>query len=108
MEIWNLVFTQFDLQDGELIPLPQTNIDTGMGLECITSVITGAQDAYSSPLFLPIIERLVELSGVEHRDERSVEQRIIADHLRYINFANADCHPPANQCAGYAVKTMTR
>lgn len=108
MEIWNLVFTQFDLQDGVLTPLPQKNIDTGMGLERITTVVSGAQDAYSTELFQPVIRRLVELSGVEYDDIRSVEQRIIADHVRAVTFAITDGIAPANDGAGYVVKMLIR
>jgi len=108
VEIWNLVFTQFNLQDGELTPLPQTNIDTGMGLERTTAVVTGARDAYSTELFLPIIRRIEELSGVPYRDVESVEHRIIADHTRSITFAIADGIPPANDGAGYVIKMLIR
>ena len=108
MEIWNLVFTQYNLQDGVLTPLPQTNIDTGMGLERITSVMTGASDAYSTPLFLPIIERLAEISGVPYRDAESVQHRIIADHVRAVTFSITDGIAPANDGAGYVIKMLIR
>lgn len=108
MEIWNLVFTQYDLENGELTPLPQTNIDTGMGLERITSVITGAKDAYSTPLFLPVIERISELSGVAYRDTESVSHRIIADHVRAVTFSVTDGIAPANDGAGYVIKMLIR
>src|SRR5699024_9851796 len=96
LEIWNLVFTQFNLDDGELTPLPQKNIDTGMGLERITSVIGETTDAYSTPLFLPIIEKISELTGVPYRDIESVGHRIIADHARAVTFAISDGIRPAN------------
>jgi alanyl-tRNA synthetase len=66
IEIWNLVFTQYDLHDSVLTPLPQKNIDTGGGLERFATVISGAQDAYATELFQPTIRRLVELSGVPY------------------------------------------
>ncbi len=108
MEIWNLVFTQFDLQDGVLKPLPQQNIDTGMGLERMATVVTGARDAYATELFQPAIRLLEELSGVEYQDIESVPHRIIADHVRSISFAIADGIPPANDGAGYVVKMLIR
>ena len=108
MEVWNLVFTQFDLQDGVLTPLPQKNIDTGMGLERMATVVTGARDAYATELFQPAIRLLEELSGVEYRDLESVPHRIIADHVRSVTFAIADGIPPANDGAGYVVKMLVR
>src|SRR5690625_3912271 len=108
MEIWNLVSTQFNLQDGELTPLPQTDIDTGMGLERITTVMTGARDAYGTPLFSPLIDRITELSGVPYRDTESVAHRIIADHVRAVTFAITDGILPANDGAGYVIKMLLR
>src|SRR5690554_5565532 len=108
VEIWNLVFTQYNLQDGELTPLPQKNIDTGMGLERITAVITGAPDAYSTGLFTPIIRRIEEYSGVPYEGSDSVAHRVIADHVRSITFAITDGVPPANDGAGYVVKMLIR
>ncbi|HEX7004071.1 MAG TPA: alanine--tRNA ligase [Trueperaceae bacterium] len=108
VEIWNLVFTQFNLQDGLLSPLPQQNIDTGMGLERITTVVTGARDAYATELFQPTIRRLVELSGVPYRDLESVPHRIIADHVRAVSFAIADGIMPANDGPGYVIKMLIR
>jgi alanyl-tRNA synthetase len=108
IEIWNLVFTQFNLQDGELMPLPQQNIDTGMGLERITTVVGGARDAYETELFQPTIRRLVELSGVPYRDLESVAHRIVADHVRATSFAIADGILPANDGAGYVIKMLIR
>lgn len=108
MEVWNLVFTQYDLEGGVLTPLPQKNIDTGMGLERLATVVTGAPDAYSTELFMPVIRLLEELSGKRYEDVKSVEHRIIADHVRAVTFAIADGVPPANDGAGYVVKMLIR
>ncbi len=109
IEIWNLVFTQFDLQpDGELKPLPQKNIDTGMGLERLVTLVSGAPDAYATSLFQPIIQRIVKLSGVPYEDLGSIHHRVIADHLRAVTFAICDGIPPANDGAGYVIKMLTR
>ncbi len=108
MEIWNLVFTQFDLNDGVLTPLPQKNIDTGMGLERLATVVSGVNDAYATGLFMPVIRLLEELSGQPYQDVKSVEQRIIADHVRAVTFAIADGVPPANDGAGYVIKMLIR
>ena len=108
MEIWNLVFTQFDLEDGDLKPLPQQNIDTGMGLERLTTVVIGAQDAYATESFQPTVRKLVELTGKPYEDIKSVEQRIVADHMRSITLAITDGILPANDGAGYVIKMLIR
>ncbi|MFA7460879.1 MAG: alanine--tRNA ligase [Trueperaceae bacterium] len=108
MEIWNLVFTQYDLNDGVLTPLPQQNIDTGMGLERLATVVSGAKDAYATELFMPVIRRLVEASGRPYEDVKSVQHRIIADHVRAVTFCIADGVPPANDGAGYVIKMLIR
>ncbi len=108
LEVWNLVFTQFDLQDGVLKPLPQKNIDTGAGLERLAAVMAGAQDAYGTDLMLPIIERIVEATGLPYRDLKSVGHRIIADHARSISMCIADGILPANDGAGYVIKMLLR
>ncbi len=108
MEFWNLVFTQFNLQDGVLTPLPNKNIDTGMGLERITTLLSSAKDAYGTDLFQPIIRRLVELSGVPYGDIDSVQHRIIADHVRSVSMCITDGILPANDGAGYVIKMLIR
>lgn len=108
MEIWNLVFTQFDLEDGVLNPLPNKNIDTGMGFERLVTVMTGAKDAYATELFQPVIRRIVSLTGHPYEDLKSVQHRIIADHMRSISFAITDGILPANEGAGYVIKMLIR
>jgi alanyl-tRNA synthetase len=108
MEVWNLVFTQFDLVDGELRPLPMQNIDTGMGFERLASVVTGAVDAYATELFQPSIRRLVEASGVPYRDLESVPHRIVADHVRSVTMCIADGILPTNDGPGYVIKMLIR
>ena len=108
MEFWNLVFTQFNLQDGVLTPLPSKNIDTGGGLERFATILSGAQDAYGTELFQPVIRRLVELSGVPYEDIESVQHRIIADHVRSVSMCITDGILPANDGAGYVIKMLIR
>ncbi len=108
MEIWNLVFTQYDLENGVLTPLPQKNIDTGGGFERFVSVLAGAKDAYDTELFGPTIRKLVELSSVPYNDLGSVSHRVIADHMRSVTFAITDGILPANDGAGYVVKMLIR
>ena len=108
LEVWNLVFTQFDLKEGELKPLPQKNIDTGMGFERLVAVVSDSRDAYDSVLFAPVMNRLTDLSGQPYQDLESVEQRIIADHVRTVTFAIGDGILPANDGAGYVIKMLIR
>lgn len=109
IEVWNLVFTQFDRRDGgELAPLPQKNIDTGLGFERLAAVMTGAPDAYATALFQPTIQRVAELSGVPYRGVESVSHRVIADHLRAVVFAVTDGVLPANDGPGYVIKMLLR
>jgi alanyl-tRNA synthetase len=108
LEIWNLVFTQFNLVDGELIPLPQKNIDTGMGFERVATLMSQAKDAYGTELFQPTIQRLVKLSGVPYDDMASVPQRIIADHSRSVTMCIADGILPDSDGAGYVIRMLIR
>ena len=108
IEIWNLVFTQFNLEQGVLTPLPQKNIDTGGGLERFATVISGAKDAYGTELFQPVVRRLSEISGVPYEDILSVQHRIIADHVRSVSMCIADGILPANDGAGYVIKMLIR
>ncbi len=109
VEFWNLVFTQFDRRDGgELVPLPQKNIDTGLGFERLVAMLTGKEDAYATELFQPTIRRLTALTGVPYEGPTSVSHRVIADHLRAVAFAITDGVLPANDGAGYVVKMLIR
>ncbi len=108
MEIWNLVFTQYDLVEGELRPLPMQNIDTGMGFERLASVVTGAHDAYGTELFGPSIRLIEQASNQPYRDLESVEHRIIADHARSVTMCITDGVLPANDGAGYVIKMLIR
>ncbi|MCC6311986.1 MAG: alanine--tRNA ligase [Trueperaceae bacterium] len=109
IEFWNLVFTQFDRRDGgHLEPLPQKNIDTGLGFERLVAVMTGLEDAYATELFQPTIRRVSALSGVPYAGKASVSHRVIADHLRAVAFAITDGVLPANDGAGYVVKMLVR
>jgi len=109
IEVWNLVFTQFDRRDGgALEPLPQRNIDTGLGFERLAAVMTGLEDAYATELFQPTIRRVAALSGAPYRGVASVSHRVIADHLRAVTFAITDGVLPANDGPGYVVKMLLR
>ena len=111
MEIWNLVFTQFDKQkDGSLPLLPHKNIDTGMGLERLASVIQGVDTDYETDLFTPMIEHTCKRAGITYgnnaRDDMAA--RVIADHVRSVAFMLADGVLPSNDGPGYVLRRLLR
>ncbi len=103
-EVWNLVFTQFNRKEGgDLEPLPNKNIDTGMGLERLCAVIQGVESNFETDLFVPIIKAIKKNISA---DLSSAEQRIIADHIRAAVFAISDGIIPSNKERGSVVKTL--
>jgi alanyl-tRNA synthetase len=111
LEIWNLVFMQFDRDaDGELHPLPAPSIDTGAGLERIASVMQGVGSNYETDLFVPLIERAVEVVGVrpEAGSPQEGSYRVIADHARASAFLLADGVYPSNEGRGYVLRRIMR
>ncbi|MCL2000697.1 MAG: alanine--tRNA ligase [Planctomycetes bacterium] len=111
VEIWNLVFTQFDRQpDGTLQPLPQKNIDTGMGLERMAACMQGAATNMDIDIFQPIVARIAEESGREYgaKQQDDLLMRRIADHIRAITFCIGDGVLPANSHRGYILKRLLR
>ncbi|MBQ9358117.1 MAG: alanine--tRNA ligase [Abditibacteriota bacterium] len=112
VEIWNLVFTQFDRRDGgELVPLPFRNIDTGMGLERATAVLNGFASNYDTDLFMPIIRQIEQLCGRKYKagnpqDDRCF--RVISDHIRSAVFAMSDGVMPSNAGRGYVLRRLIR
>lgn len=111
LEVWNLVFMQFEAQaDGSLIPLPRPSVDTGMGLERVTSILQGVDNNYDTDLFLPIMHRTRELLGHDEAAMRAylVPYRVIADHSRAIAFLVADGVLPGNEGRSYALRLILR
>jgi len=111
LEIWNLVFMQFEAQaDGTLLPLPRPSVDTGMGLERVTSILQGVDNNYDTDLFLPIMQRARELLGHDEATMRAnlVPYRVIADHSRAIAFLIADGVLPGNEGRNYALRLILR
>jgi alanyl-tRNA synthetase len=109
IEIWNLVFTQFDQQPGgERIALPNPSIDTGMGLERIAAVLQGKHDNYDIDLFRALILASAEASGVAADGPQAVSHRVIADHLRASAFLIADGVLPSKEGRGYVLRRIMR
>ncbi len=110
LEIWNLVFMQYDSdENGRLTPLPKPSIDTGMGLERITSVVQGVNSNFDTDLIRPIIGRIEEISGQKYYpDERGFPHRVIADHARACTFLISDGVLPSNEGRGYVLRRILR
>jgi len=109
VEIWNLVFMQFDQQaGGERISLPRPSIDTGMGLERIAAVLQGVHDNYDTDTFKALIEQSGELTHSATDGEHKASHRVIADHLRSSGFLIADGVLPANEGRGYVLRRIMR
>ena len=109
VEIWNLVFMQYEqLPGGKRIALPNPSIDTGMGLERIAAVLQGTHDNYEIDLFKALIAASVDLTGVPATGEHKPSHRIIADHLRASSFLVADGVLPSNEGRGYVLRRIMR
>ncbi len=111
LEIWNLVFMQFDRSaDGTLTPLPKPSVDTGAGLERIAAVMQGEDDNFHTDVFRPLIERAGDLVGIPY--DRSAENRasyrVLADHARAVSFLLADGVYPGNEGRGYVLRRILR
>ncbi|PJK31492.1 alanine--tRNA ligase [Minwuia thermotolerans] len=109
IEIWNLVFMQFDQRsDGERIELPRPSIDTGMGLERVTATLNGTHDNYATDLLRNLIEQSAHFSNTEPDGGGAVHHRVIADHLRASAFLIADGVLPSNEGRGYVLRRIMR
>ncbi len=111
LEIWNLVFSEFNhTPQGTYEPLPHQNIDTGMGLERMVSIIQDAPTNFETDLFLPIIAKVEELSGKKYGiDKQSdISFKVIADHIRSLAFAIGDGALPSNEGRGYVLRRLLR
>ncbi len=110
-EVWNLVFTQYDRRDGGVLePLPRKNIDTGMGMERITSVLQGVPTSFDTDLVAPIVRGVAEVADrrYEPETESGVRMRRIADHVRALAFCITDGVLPANEGRGYVLRRLLR
>src|SRR5436853_2248575 len=132
IEIWNLVFIQFNANpDGSFVPLPQRHVDTGMGFERVTAIIQGTKDLtdfsgttsnYETDVFRPIFDELEKLSGKKYgstipkeksageneQEKIDIAFRVIADHIRTLSFAIADGIAPSNEGRGYVLRRVLR
>ena len=108
VEIWNLVFTQFNRKDdASLEPLPNKNIDTGMGLERLAAVMQGKQNNFETELFQPIIQEIKRYAEIKPADENKLLYAI-SDHLRAVVFSIYDGITPSNEGRGYIVRKIVR
>ncbi|MBP1047488.1 alanine--tRNA ligase [Enterococcus sp. BWM-S5] len=112
LEIWNLVFSEFNHQaDGSYEPLPHKNIDTGMGLERMVSIIQDAPTNFETDLFMPIIHEVEKLSKhVKYGEspQTDISFKVIADHIRALSFAIGDGAVPSNEGRGYVLRRLLR
>lgn len=112
LEIWNLVFSEFNHKpDGTYEPLPHKNIDTGMGLERMVSIVQNAPTNFETDLFLPIIKQVEDLSGhFQYGDnaQTDISFKVIADHIRALSFAIGDGALPSNEGRGYVLRRLLR
>ncbi|HDY9445693.1 TPA: alanine--tRNA ligase [Staphylococcus argenteus] len=111
LEVWNLVFSEFNHnKDHSYTPLPNKNIDTGMGLERMASVSQNVRTNYETDLFMPIMNEIEKVSGKQYlvNSEQDVAFKVIADHIRTIAFAISDGALPANEGRGYVLRRLLR
>lgn len=111
LEVWNVVFSQYNHNpDGTYTELPAKNIDTGMGLERIVSVLQDVPTNFDTDLFLPIIRNIEEISGEKYGvdKEKDVAFKVIADHIRTVVFAISDGALPSNEGRGYILRRLIR
>jgi alanyl-tRNA synthetase len=113
VEIWNLVFMQFDAKpDGELVPLPAPSVDTGAGLERNLAVLQGVSSSWEIDAFAPLIAAAESVTGIEYGGfpggERDISLRILAEHGRTMTFLVADGVVPSNEERGYVLRRIIR
>lgn len=111
IEIWNLVFMQYNRKsDGSLEKLPDTHVDTGMGLERLAMVLQGKQSNYDTDLFQSLIQHVAKTAAVTYGKNEKIDiaLRVICDHIRAISFSIADGQLPSNNGAGYVIRRILR
>lgn len=111
IEIWNLVFMQFNRKaNGSLEPLPANHVDTGMGFERLCMILQGKQSNYDTDIFQPTIQKIASMAGKRYgeSEKEDIAMRVVADHLRAIAFSIADGQLPSNVKAGYVIRRILR
>ncbi|MCD6420295.1 MAG: alanine--tRNA ligase [Synergistetes bacterium] len=111
LELWNLVFMQYNRkEDGTLEPLPKKNIDTGMGLERLASVLQDKPSDFETDLIFPIIEYTSELAGIKYGSSAATDEafKVVADHIRAVVFMASDGIVPSNEGRGYIFRRLVR
>jgi alanyl-tRNA synthetase len=107
IEIWNLVFMQFDRSaDGEMLPLPKPSVDTGLGLERVAAIMQGVHSNYQIDLFANLIQAVADTLGVDNNGDSSLN--VIADHIRACSFLIVDGVLPGNEGRGYVLRRIIR
>ena len=107
IEIWNLVFMQFDRSaDGEMLPLPKPSVDTGMGLERVAAIMQGVHSNYQIDMFANLIQAVADTLGVDNNGDSSLN--VIADHIRACSFLIVDGVLPGNEGRGYVLRRIIR
>ena len=108
IEIWNLVFMQFEQTADERLSLPKPSIDTGMGLERIAAVLQGKHDNYDIDLMRTLVQASADISNTDVDGDKNVSHRVVADHLRASSFLIADGVLPSNEGRGYVLRRIMR
>ncbi len=113
VEIWNLVFIQFNRnENGELEPLAQKFVDTGMGFERVCAILQNVKSNYDTDIFLPLLGEIQRLTGVIYTTsldkQTDIAMRVIADHIRALSFAIADGVSPGNEGRNYVIRRILR
>lgn len=112
LEIWNLVFMEYDRQpNGEFVPLKQTGVDTGMGLERLCSIMQDTDSVFETDLFSPLIQKIEELTKIKYKTaspEQKAAFKVLCDHTRAIAFTIADGAIPSNEGRGYVLRKIIR
>src|SRR5438093_2505556 len=111
IEVWNNVFMEFERSaDGTLTPLPAPSIDTGMGLERVTSVMQGKESNYDTDVFQPLLRRIGEIARVTYgaNPTSDISMRVVADHIRATTFLIGDGVIPSNEWRGYVLRKIMR
>ena len=108
-EIWNLVFIQYNRDNnGVLHDLPLKHVDTGAGFERLVAILNDKDSNYDTDLFMPIIQKIIDISKLDYSYENGVPHRVIADHIRMLSFSIADGVMPANEGRGYVIRRVLR